>query len=393
MKLKYIILLLTSFLLTGCDNYHELNDLGIVTAIGIDKTETGYKVTTQIINTQKADSTNLEFSNFITLEGYGETVKQAVDEINKESSKYLYLSHLNLLLIDENIAKDGILDVLDVFIREPVSRTDFYILLAKDYSSSDILKVFTALNSIPSIKIVNTIKEDTLSNSNTFDLTFLDLLINISKKEYDISIPSISIVGNLETGQTEDNLKEALLDARLVLTDIAIFKDDILTDYITNEETIYYNMIQDNFNQGTISYQCKDNNYMTIKIDQASSKIKPTYENNQLQTNINVEGEISIYENNCLYEDNEDVYKIVENDLNIQINTSLTNLINKTQELNTDIFGIGNNLYLNNYKTYKTIQSWDSLYKENNVTIETNFILNKKGNDEENIIGELIEDK
>ncbi len=44
------------FFFTGCYNYRELNQLAITSAIGIDKTEDGYKVTVQVINTQKQGS-------------------------------------------------------------------------------------------------------------------------------------------------------------------------------------------------------------------------------------------------------------------------------------------------------------------------------------------------
>lgn len=390
-KIKTIIILSIFILPTSaCSNYHELNDLGIVTALGIDKLEDEYRVTAQIINTQKADSTNVEFSNFVTLEGYGKTVKEAVDSINKESSRYLYLSHLNLLLIDDNIAKEGIDDVLDVFIREPVSRTDFYVLLAKDDSASDVLQVFTALNSIPAIKIVNSIKQDIITNSNTINLTFLDLLQDIAKVDYSLVIPTVSIIGNTEDGKNEENIKESSLDARLVLSDIAIFKDYLLLDYITNDETIYYNMITNNFEQATLIYQCVDDNYMTIKVDNSSSSISPIYENDEFSAQIDLAGEISIYENNCYLEDDTDIYKLVEEELNKQIKENATSLVDITQEQQTDIFGIGNSFYLNKYKIYKDKDDdWSNIYQNMNITLNTSYILNKKGNEEENIIGDL----
>lgn len=394
-KFKLILILIIIILpSSACSNYHELNDLGIVTALGIDKIDDKYKVTAQIINTQKADSTNVEFSNFVTLEGYGKTVKEAVDSINKESSRYLYLSHLNLLLIDDVIAEEGIDMVLDVFIREPVSRTDFFILIAKDDSASDVLQVFTALNSIPAIKIVNSIKQDIITNSNTIDLTFLDLLKDIAKIDYSLVIPTVSIYGDEAEGKNEDNIKESSLDARLVLTDIAVFKDFLLLDYISNNETIYFNMITNNFEQATLIYQCVDDNYMTIKVDNSNSSIDPIYENDKFKATINLSGEISIYENNCYLDNDINVYDLVEENLNKLIKENSEELVNTTQNNQTDIFGIGNLFYLNKYNIYKNKnEDWTNIYEIMEIEIKTNYILNKKGNDEENIIGDLNNDK
>ena len=57
MKIKNkLCLLLIIFMLTGCYNYRELNDLAITTAFGIDKDENGYKMTFQVVNTKKSSS-------------------------------------------------------------------------------------------------------------------------------------------------------------------------------------------------------------------------------------------------------------------------------------------------------------------------------------------------
>ena len=391
MKIKYIIVIfIVMFLSTGCSDYRELNNLGIVTAISIDKTEDGYKTTMQFINTQKADSTNIEFSSFITIEGYGKTIKETANEINLQSSKSLYLSHLSLVIIDEKIAKDDIEEVLDILLRGQISRTDFNILISKNNKASDILQIFTAMNNIPATKIVDTIKEDFLSNSNTINLTFLDLLKDLAKKGNDITIPSISIIGNKVDGEDNKNLNTSNLFAQLTLSDIGIFDGKELIDYITNDETKYFNILKDEFQQGTVTYKCVDDNYMTIMIDESSVEIKPVFENDKFKTNINLSGSISIYENNCKIKDN--IEKLIEDDINNQIKNNINSLINKTKDLKTDIFGFGHNFYLNNYKTYQKYKDdWKNIYSEMEINIITNYKLITNINDNKNIVGDLNE--
>ena len=53
---KIIILIFLCLITTGCYNYREINDLAIVTALGIEKKDNKYFVTTQIVNIKKADS-------------------------------------------------------------------------------------------------------------------------------------------------------------------------------------------------------------------------------------------------------------------------------------------------------------------------------------------------
>ncbi|MEH6987600.1 hypothetical protein V7021_07105 [Cytobacillus firmus] len=50
---KVISIMLIMGLLTGCSNYRDLNEVGLIIAIGIDlpqERESGYRVTYQVIN-------------------------------------------------------------------------------------------------------------------------------------------------------------------------------------------------------------------------------------------------------------------------------------------------------------------------------------------------------
>ena len=47
---KLIILILSIFFLTGCANYHELNDLGIVSSILVDYKDNLFYTTIEVID-------------------------------------------------------------------------------------------------------------------------------------------------------------------------------------------------------------------------------------------------------------------------------------------------------------------------------------------------------
>ena len=48
------------FLFTGCFDYKELDDLSIVTAVAIDKVESGYEISYSIANAKKAQVSSKE---------------------------------------------------------------------------------------------------------------------------------------------------------------------------------------------------------------------------------------------------------------------------------------------------------------------------------------------
>ena len=54
---KLLILLIIPFILSGCYDYNELNDLAIISGIGIDYENEEYIVTYEILSTKKEGET------------------------------------------------------------------------------------------------------------------------------------------------------------------------------------------------------------------------------------------------------------------------------------------------------------------------------------------------
>ena len=88
MKIKLLLPFLFLFILTGCWNYRELNDLAIATGIAIDESEDGYEVSVLIANAKKAQVSTKEGESQTS--GYsekGKTITEALRNINLKFSK------------------------------------------------------------------------------------------------------------------------------------------------------------------------------------------------------------------------------------------------------------------------------------------------------------------
>ena len=91
MKNKIIILMLI-FLLTGCYGYQELNEKAIVKGISIDFEKNQYVVNYMVSNANVSNGKNSETNpQTALLEGKGDTISEAVAEINLLSPKKLIL--------------------------------------------------------------------------------------------------------------------------------------------------------------------------------------------------------------------------------------------------------------------------------------------------------------
>ena len=159
---KTILIIITIILtisLSGCSGYDELNKLSIVTAVAFDKTDDEYELSFLIANSPKSQTSSKEGEAKTTVySGKGKTVTEAIKEIEQISPKQIYLGHINVVIISEDIGEDGFLKISDWLIRNPQTRKKFYLLQAKDVSAKNIIKIVSPLESFPSQSIATLIE-------------------------------------------------------------------------------------------------------------------------------------------------------------------------------------------------------------------------------------------
>lgn len=109
--LKVLILILIPFLITGCYNKKELDNLAYVIAIGADKGEGNeLTVTYQIAIPIKiaGEGNEIGKSTYTTYTVTAPSLYIANSKVNALTSKEVNLSHLNLVLYGEDLAKEDL---------------------------------------------------------------------------------------------------------------------------------------------------------------------------------------------------------------------------------------------------------------------------------------------
>jgi spore germination protein KC len=131
------------FVLVGCWDQQELADISLVTGIALDKGKKAkFDLTVEVINTKEL-TTKTQAGNApslaFTLEG--NTVSELAQKMNVGVSKRLIYSHMRTLVIDEKVAREGILDFLDFLDRNREIRGDFNLLVSRGVKAADVLKI------------------------------------------------------------------------------------------------------------------------------------------------------------------------------------------------------------------------------------------------------------
>ena len=354
--IKLILIIIILIPLTGCYNYRELNDLGITTAIGISKKDDEFNLVIEVLKTdEKSDESKMP--KYVLYESKGKTIQEAVRKAILKSPKRLYVNHLYMILIDEELAKEGINDIIDLFFRDSESRKQFYVLISKD-DVYEVLNTKPLLEDINAKSIADRLKVNDDFLSNTVPTTFSKLLTKYVNPRIDMVIPSIKLIGNDES-------------KNIVIGDTAIFKDDKLIGYINNEESLYYSLIDNNVND-TVLTTMINGEYVTIEINNSDTKID--IKDNNLKIKIKLSGNIAeINSNTNLTNPNtvNEIEKYFEEDLNKKI----LKLINKEKEYDTDIFGFTDLIYKKDNKNFNNTKLKDLTFD-----IDTKVTLKYKGN-------------
>lgn len=405
-KINQLFILSTIILttLTGCYDYREMNTLAIVSATEINKIGDEYQVSVQAINPQAPDKTAVPQAPFIIYTGTGKTIQEAYRSITLSASRFMYSNHLDLLIINEKIAKENISDLIDYYTRNPGIRTEFYVLISKD---DNILSVTTPIDEISSASIKESIENDYkyygVSSRTTFS-EFVNMNLNPNQE---IVLPTIELVKDTPTedknineeknnnkdinnnkfNQEENdsnstsnkNTEKTEIKNKYLLGGYAIFKNNKLVGYLNNKESINYNIITNNIKNTIITYECSKNKYLAIEITDSSSSIKT--KNNKVSIDINLRGNIN--ESHCDIDitKNKNIKKI-SHDIEKKLNKEITNdILNVRNNYHTDIYNFKNIIYKHDYLYYQKIKNnYDEAYQNLDISVKTNILLVEKGN-------------
>lgn len=371
MNKKLIILVI--FFITGCWNYNELNTLAITTAMGIDKKGDDYEVSILIANAKnKQASSDSANSQNIVYTAKGKTISEALKNIELKNPRKTYIGHLSSLIISEKVAKEGLINSLDLFLRNSESIKRFYVIIARNVKAKDILKIISPLEAFPAQTITNNIKSSSETQAVSIKVLYSDFIDTLIKKGIEPTLPTITIEGDIKDGSKNSNLEKSEPDSYIKLGTVAAFKKDKLIDYASLDESRAINILLNKTDTTVIKYKC-ENNYINIEITEIKSDINI---DNEVKINIKANGEI--VENSCDINLNDPKeIENIEKDFNKKIKSLVNKGINFAQKkASSDIFGIGNMLYKNNPKKFNNIKDWNKYFSnlKIKVNVDTNVI-------------------
>ncbi|WP_438315593.1 Ger(x)C family spore germination protein [Sporosarcina sp. FA9] len=383
MKKHIFVFLILSLVLTGCWDRRELNEIAITIALGIDKVDEEFRLTAQVVVPSEVSMKQSSGRSTVTLfQVDGETIFEAFRKMTIDLPRKIYPGHLRMLVIGEELAKEGVGESLDLLSRDWELRSDFFVVIAKNMSAGEILNVATTLENIPANQMYNTLKTSEESWAATKGVTldeFLMLMINDGKEAV---LTGIRVIGNQELGSSKQNVESITPAARIQYDHLAVFKKDKLVGWLTESESKGLNDITNSVKTTVTSIPCPQGGKASIEVKQFKSKMKGNVKKGEPQVEVNIQAEGNVGAVECKIDLTEkkaidELEKVYEKEVEELIQQTIETV---QKQYNSDVFGFGQAIHRSNPKTWKKIKDqWNESFVDLIVDVNVDLKLRSTG--------------
>ncbi|WP_062107290.1 Ger(x)C family spore germination protein [Bacillus niameyensis] len=394
MNAYFIIFLFIPFL-SGCWDSIDIEKRGTVLAIAIDKVETDenedyithfpksqigsademIRITAQVSVPGRIplgpESTGggEDQEPVWVLDAIGHTLEDALFNLQQELADELFLGHLRIIVISEEVAKEGIERFNDYLRRQPEVRRTTWLVVSKE-RAADYMEIAPKLERVPALYLKSMVQKGVDLGKFPYD----DIGIfwrALSSKGQDGYLPYLQI-------KDKENVQ---------IKGLAYFKENKMLGTIDPIEIGLFMAVIGESEGGYGSFiKIPDAEEMVlVEAVKRKSRIKTTIKDGKPEIHIKVryESEIGEKTNEKTPINDSKIIRKIEQVASEETKNSLNRLIKKMQEEGTDIFGFGEYVRAKQPRfwneTVKTKETWNSIFKDINVHVEMDTHIRRVG--------------
>ncbi|PWU69723.1 Ger(x)C family spore germination protein [Gracilibacillus dipsosauri] len=379
-SVKIVAVFLSLLLLTGCWDRLELTEVGIITALAIDKNpETGeYILSAQYLRPAALSAVAPSpVEPFIVITSKGTTVSELIRKADQNVGRNGFYAHNKVVIVSEEVAKDGLLNLFETFQRDKRVRSYVWVAVAKGTMARTFLeKKVKSIASVPA-NFLNSLFISAKTDAVTHNL------LNFYKKSLKEGIDPV--LGVLSFDKAEELEEESIK-----LTGGAVFQQDSFVGFLNETEAMAYNWVRTestNKSQGTFKVPMDDGSIISLRLISKKAKIIPTIKGEEPITftiELNQETQLVEQVANRKFTSNQEVVEYVnkvKETTEKQVEEDIMRLVEKTQtELRSDILGFGETIHKKNPKVWHKIkENWQENYPNTKVEVKVNVTIKNAG--------------
>ncbi len=427
-----IIVVINTICLTSCGG-KEPNEIAYIVALGVDSGENdNYKITIQYANTTQisggASEEGGKIGNQIVenIAVEAPNIYSALGVANNIISKTFSLAHAKLVVFSQEVAQNGLKDIVETFIRSEEMRPDVYLAVAHDSANEYLKSVNPAMEVNPATYYQLIYDKNTLIGIP--DGVAKNFFSGLETKDYDCLLPIAGVIegeeeksgssegensgessgssdesssGNAEETENEKQKEAPLNEGKFEykIKDYiggeaaieqknkseamgsAVFEDDKMVGMLGSIETEIFKMLIGDYKDSylTIYNEKTPETPVTIKaIKEKRPKYKVDVKNKTINAELFIEGDV--YSLPSDYNIEEDIENFEKNSEKYIEDACKNFMVSFMQQYDSDIFRLkekAKRSFLTNeaYEEYK--KNVD--FGEYDVTVKVNFKIRRAG--------------
>lgn len=404
-----ILLILIIFSLTGCYSKKELDNLAYVIAIGADvgsgdELNITYQIAVPLKISSESGKTGEE--NYITHTVRANSLYTGNSKVNSLTSKEINLSHVKLIVYSEELAKQDLSGHINSLISNVAIRPKTTVAQCKGTAQEFLEKITPNLEASPA-RYYELLFESQKYTDDTIASELLDfyssasaldqattLIVLSNQKENDDNSSKTKNEENMqendknldlssEDSENNEDIKDGNENnkSETKFLGIAAFNGGKLVGIIPEELVASHLILTSSLKEGNITVDDVEekNKLVSIKLSQEKAcKFNVDIEKNvpEITITINILAKLQSSNSTTDYL-NKKNKNLLKEKIETKLETQLTEYLRKTQELNSDISGIGKHVK-KEYLTWTEFKksNWNKNYQNAKIKLDVNVDLN-----------------
>jgi spore germination protein KC len=384
----FITCILVAFILTGCWNRREIESLGFVTMVGIDKAREEGKIELTVHIAKpfalgKEGALPVE-KPFWVVSSTGYTVFDAVRNLRAQTPREPVWMHARLVILGEQLAREGIWDEVDFFDRDNETYWLLNIMVAKGVKASEMLHSEFEVEKMPARGIFGILLRAEADMSSIVTVTHTELLQAMEAEGVEPVLTRAEITQRRGEDSVEGELTREDIGKSVRITGAAVFKGDRLKGFLNKPETRGLNWIKGDTKSGiiVIEHPQRKGKYVALEMLRAkgSYDVKIVDGKPHVDVRVDAQGNLGDVQEFMDMFENPELWQSMERRMAAVIRNEVMAAVAKAKEYESDIFGFGGYVARNEPKVWEKIKKqWDQMFLECIVNVDVRCELKRAG--------------
>ncbi len=368
-----LVFILSPIILTACWDNRDIEELHIVTGIALDVNKTNdnfIDVTLQITNIQPGDAGKSQSvgndDKPIIIKKSSKTIGDILKKLNNESNKFIFFHHIEVILFSMDLAKKGINNYIDFFLRDTRSRLEIPVIIV-DGRAEDVLRVELQEENQSSIFLADSF-QGAKTISKEIHVRLIDAAFKLACKHHCPIIPVVKVEKEMEN--------DKLVDIGFVM-----FMDSKATTMFAIDDIYGYLFVKDEVHFTDLEIVASETDIVVLKINKLVPSPTVIVQGDKiiLEVGINVDANIGEVEGFVELEPKEQL-KLFEELLKKDVENRILKTFAIAQENKCDFYGISEMINKKNPRAWARLKDrWKDIFPTVEVKLDVKTAVKSTG--------------